>query len=155
MPVAEANKNAIQISLPSLAATETLAETVGSRLTAGDCLLLEGDLGAGKTAFARALIQSLLTVPEDVPSPTFTLVQTYQTPHFDIWHCDLYRLSSADQLAELGLEEAFSTAVTLIEWPDRLGSLAPAHAQLFRLSIEGHSARLLTIVGDERWDDLA
>jgi tRNA threonylcarbamoyl adenosine modification protein YjeE len=107
------------IPLPDPDATEALGRALARRLRAGDTVLLEGGLGAGKTQLARALIQSLLEVPEDVPSPSFTLVQTYETPRFPIWHADLYRLGGGADLAELGLEAA-GAAVCLIEWPDRL-----------------------------------
>ena len=89
---------------------------------------MSGNVGAGKTHFARALIQSRLNVVEDVPSPTFTLVQTYDSDLGEIWHADLYRLTSPQEIEELGLTDAFETAICLVEWPDRLGSLAPDHA---------------------------
>lgn len=108
--------------------TATFAAQIGQHLIAGDTVLLEGDVGAGKTHFARALIQSRLAVPEDVPSPTFTLVQTYDGLETDIWHADLYRLTSTLEIEELGLSEAMQNAVCLIEWPDRLGQLTPKDA---------------------------
>jgi len=117
------------VHLSSPDQTASLARTLAGRLRAGDALLLSGDVGAGKTHFARALIQSLMTVPEDVPSPTFTLVQTYDAASgTEIWHADLYRLSDPSELEELGLMEAMDTAICLIEWPDRLTSLRPRHA---------------------------
>lgn len=94
--------------------------------------MLEGPIGAGKTHFARCLIQSLMDTPEDVPSPTFTLVQTYDTTAGEIWHADLYRLTSLDEIEELGLAEAFESAICLIEWPDRLGPLSPPGALTVR-----------------------
>jgi len=109
-------------------ATSAFANAVGAITLSGDTFLLEGDIGAGKSFFSRNLIQSLLTEPEDIPSPTFTLVQTYSAPNFEIWHCDLYRLNGVDDILELGLDEAFETDVCLIEWPDRLGSEAPKDA---------------------------
>lgn len=112
-------------------ATATLAETLAHRLRAGDVLLLKGPIGAGKTHFARALIQSRMAATgqiEDVPSPTFTLVQTYQLDPDELWHADLYRLTDPTEVIELGLEEAFETAICLVEWPDRLGELAPETA---------------------------
>ena len=115
-------------TLPSPEATCAFARAIAARLGAGDVIALEGDIGAGKTHFARCLIQSLLPAPEDVPSPTYTLVQTYPGPGFEIWHADLYRLTHPDEVVELGLEDAFSTAVCLIEWPDRLGQGAPKSA---------------------------
>lgn len=110
----------------------TLARQIAPRLKAGDCLLLDGPIGAGKTAFARALIRARLGREEDVPSPTFTLVQTYDDGITEIWHCDLYRLADITELAELGLETALGAAICLIEWPDRMGSLAPPDALWLR-----------------------
>jgi tRNA threonylcarbamoyl adenosine modification protein YjeE len=110
------------------AATDALADRLGAMLGAGDTLLLSGGIGAGKTHFARALIRSLQEVPEDVPSPTFTLVQEYRTRAGPLWHADLYRLGGPDEIVELGLEAALGTAICLVEWPDRLGDLAPPDA---------------------------
>ncbi|WP_293450437.1 tRNA (adenosine(37)-N6)-threonylcarbamoyltransferase complex ATPase subunit type 1 TsaE [Planktotalea sp.] len=123
----------MSITLPNLlldtpSATTEIASRIGACLIAGDTLLLHGDIGAGKSYFARALIQSLQDRPEDVPSPTFTLVQTYETQLGEVWHADLYRLSDPGEAEELGLTDAFSSAICLIEWPDRLASLAPKGA---------------------------
>lgn len=104
--------------------THSFARKVGSFLEAGDIIALSGDLGAGKSTFARALIQSQYEGP--VPSPTFTMVQTYDFRGIPLWHFDLYRLSDPEDAWELGLEEAFSQAISLIEWPERLGSHLPA-----------------------------
>lgn len=101
---------------------------------AGDCLLLEGQIGAGKSHFARALIRARLGREEDVPSPTFTLVQTYQAD-VEIWHADLYRLGHPDEVLELGLEAAFDDAICLIEWPDRLGRHLPQGAVRLKLTL--------------------
>lgn len=117
------------IALPDMAATEALAARLGPLLRAGDVVALYGGLGAGKTAFARALIHSLqapLGAVEEVPSPTFSLVQHYQIGQLSLWHFDLYRLTSPDETWELGVEDAFAGGVSLIEWPERLGSLLPA-----------------------------
>lgn len=122
--------------------TRALARAVLAHLSAGDCLLLEGPVGAGKSFFARALIQAQMQVDghvEDVPSPTFTLVQMYETSRCEIWHADLYRLSSADELEELGLADALSQAICLIEWPDRLGSLTPERHLKVALSFPDES----------------
>ena len=97
-----------------------LAQRIAPHLCVGQQVYLSGPIGAGKSVFARALIHSLQKQKEEVPSPTFTLVQTYETPHFNIWHCDFYRLDHVDPLGELGLWEAFETALCLIEWPERL-----------------------------------
>jgi len=108
--------------------TAGLAVRVGAQLRIGDTLLLQGDIGTGKSFFARALIQSLQDHPEDVPSPTFTLVQTYTTNVGEVWHADLYRLNDPSEAEELGLTEAFSDAICLIEWPDRMANLSPPDA---------------------------
>jgi tRNA threonylcarbamoyladenosine biosynthesis protein TsaE len=115
------------LTLTSLSADHTsrIAQALSPHLSAGDVLLLTGDVGAGKTHFARAVIQSLLSEPEDVPSPTYTLVQTYTGQACEIWHADLYRLGSTFEIEELGLTEAFTQAICLVEWPDRLGELMP------------------------------
>lgn len=106
---------------------ENLARVIGPQLRTGDVVYLKGDLGSGKTTFARALIQGLMGRHTAVPSPTFTLVQTYEAPHIDIVHYDLYRLETVDDCLELGFDEALSSGALLIEWPERLGriSLSP------------------------------
>lgn len=137
--------------------TARLAAQIAGALRPGDCLLLEGVIGAGKTHFARHLIQSLMEVPEDVPSPTFTLVQTYDVPAGELWHTDLYRLSSLDELEELGLTQAFDSAICLVEWPDRLAELTPAHALHLTLALdpEHEDRRHLTLRwSDEKWQPL-
>ena len=115
-------------------------------------ILLDGQIGAGKTHFARALIQSLLPVPEDVPSPTYTLVQVYPGPGFEIWHADLYRLSGPDEVHELGLEDAFETALCLIEWPERLGHLTPKSALSVTFLPHG-TGRIARLHGTQNWQE--
>lgn len=137
------------IPLPDADASADFARALGARLGAGDVVLLDGQIGAGKTHIARALIQD--RVPEDVPSPTFTLVQTYDAPGLEIWHADLYRLSNVDDIAELGLFEAFDTALCLVEWPDRLGSEAPRKALTIRLSLDGEGRRADLMSDDPQW----
>ena len=129
--------------LPSEEDTANLGRWLAPRLQAGDCLLLEGPIGAGKSHLTRALIRARLGRMEDVPSPTFTLVQTYQAD-VEIWHADLYRLSHPDEVAELGLEDAFTQAICLIEWPDRLGYLLPPDAIRLVLSNK-HDGRVVEI----------
>ncbi len=120
-----------RVTLPDPKATAALAERIGAVVGAGDVLLLSGGLGSGKTHFARALIQSRqakVGAAEEVPSPSFTLVQTYQAGELEIWHADLYRLGGPDEALELGLDEAFQTALCLIEWPDVLAGHWPEGA---------------------------
>jgi tRNA threonylcarbamoyl adenosine modification protein YjeE len=119
--------SSFSVVLPNERATRQLAIDLGSILLPGDLVTLSGDLGAGKTAFARALIRDLAGDEAlDVPSPTFTLVQTYALPRFTVVHADLYRVTHTGELAELGVDEAAENAVVLLEWPDRAAEALPA-----------------------------
>lgn len=122
-------------------ATEDEARRFGARLgrclAPGMVLLLQGPVGAGKSHIARAAIRARAGAETEVPSPTFTLVQTYDAPDAEIWHADLYRLTDPSEVEELGLTEAMERAIVLIEWPDRLGSLRPATAITLTLRPEG------------------
>lgn len=138
------SNNTLSLDLPTADHTAQSARSLGLSLAAGDTVLLTGDVGAGKTHFARSLIQSLLSHPEDVPSPTFTLVQTYDTPKGQIWHADLYRLTSTFEIEELGLTDAFADAICLVEWPDRLGNLKPDNALEITIETTSEEGRALT-----------
>jgi tRNA threonylcarbamoyladenosine biosynthesis protein TsaE len=120
--------SSVSLTLRSPEETSRAATLLAQRLVPGDVVLLNGPVGAGKTHFARHMIQSILSEPEDVPSPTFTLVQTYDTQRGPLWHSDLYRIASTHEIEELGLAEAFETAICVVEWPDRLGEVAPEDA---------------------------
>ena len=113
-----------ELILSDMAATAAAARRLAPLLQPGDVVLLRGGLGAGKTAFARALLRAM-GVRDEVPSPTFNLVLTYETSQGPVWHCDLYRLAGPEEAAELGLEDAAAEAICLIEWPERLGPLTP------------------------------
>ena len=124
-------------SLPDETATEQLGATLAARLKMGDIVGLKGDLGAGKTTLARAILRAAANDPDlIVPSPTFTLVEIYDTARGPIWHFDLYRLDRPEQVYELGWEEALSQGIVLLEWPERLGPLLPRHLSV-TLVIEG------------------
>ena len=137
----------VTLYLADADATTRLGQWFAARLGAGDCVLLEGPIGAGKSHFARALIQARMGRAEDVPSPTFTLVQTYQAD-VDIWHADLYRLTHPDEVLELGLEAAFDGAICLIEWPDRLGAYAPVGAMRLTFAEKGEGRSVVVRLGD-------
>ena len=114
----------IAIDLPDEAATAELAARLAALAQPGDVIALKGELGAGKTSFARAFIRARGDAGE-VPSPTFTLVQVYDLPGGSVWHFDAYRLRDPEEAWELGIEDAFADGISLIEWPERLGSLVP------------------------------
>ncbi len=115
----------MKIRCSSLQNTRRLAGILASYAHAGDIIALYGTLGAGKTAFTRFFIQSLTGEETEVPSPTFTLLQTYEAAAFEIFHYDLYRLEREEDVYDLGVEEAFYEAVNLIEWPEKMGKLLP------------------------------
>lgn len=135
-------------------ATSRVAGQLAPVLRPGDVVALDGTLGAGKTAFARALINALPGDIEEVPSPTFTLVQTYERGDLEVWHFDLYRLESPDDAFELAIDDAFADAVSLIEWPERLGRHLPArHLHVTLHQQEDETARRLVISGSPQWAD--
>ncbi|MCV6825633.1 MULTISPECIES: tRNA (adenosine(37)-N6)-threonylcarbamoyltransferase complex ATPase subunit type 1 TsaE [Halocynthiibacter] len=143
------------LTLTSPQETTALAEQMAERLDVGDVILLEGPIGSGKSHLSRGIIQHLLEHTEDVPSPTFTIVQTYDAAEFTIWHCDFYRLSHPDEALELGLDEAFEDAVCLIEWPDRLGSDQPENALHINFEQLSEDERRLTFsYSDSKWQKL-
>jgi tRNA threonylcarbamoyladenosine biosynthesis protein TsaE len=115
-------------------------------------IALSGELGVGKTRFARAFIDAVTGDGEDVPSPTFTLVQTYEAPAATVWHFDLYRLSRSAEVYELGIEEAFAEGISVIEWPDRLQELLPRARLDVRLAYgAGPSERAAELTGHGGW----
>jgi tRNA threonylcarbamoyladenosine biosynthesis protein TsaE len=116
-----------------------------------DCVVLYGDLGAGKSTFVRAAIQAL-TKAEEVPSPTFTLVQTYEGKSGPVWHFDLYRLKKSAEVLELGWEDALAEGVVFVEWPERLESLLPKACLAVHIDfVEETAQRRLRLEGSETW----
>ncbi|HRP09469.1 MAG TPA: tRNA (adenosine(37)-N6)-threonylcarbamoyltransferase complex ATPase subunit type 1 TsaE [Terricaulis sp.] len=147
---AQALADSREITLPDAAATLALGARLGARLAAGDVVCLSGGLGAGKTTLARGAIAAWTGTDEEAPSPTYTLVQTYAGEGGELWHCDLYRLKRPEDAFELGLEDAFASAASLIEWPERLGALLPRD----RLDIEltpAAEGRLATLKAHGAW----
>ena len=124
------------VSLSDENATLALGAKLMKFLSPGHTVALTGDLGAGKTTLVRGMLQSVLGEIE-VPSPTFTLVQTYELRNFEVWHCDMYRLERPQDGYELGLLDAFEEAVCLIEWPDKIAPLLPKDIFAVDLQFEG------------------
>ena len=134
---------AFPLPLADETATEQLGATLAARLKPGDVVGLKGELGAGKTTLARAILRAAADDPAlIVPSPTFTLVEVYETPVGTYWHFDLYRLETPEQVFELGWEEARADGIVLLEWPERLGPLLPKHLSV-TLEIDGAGRRAL------------
>jgi tRNA threonylcarbamoyladenosine biosynthesis protein TsaE len=139
--------------LAGLAATQALGARIAGGLQAGDAVALEGDLGAGKTTLARAILESL-GVTEDVPSPTFTLVQQYETPKLAVRHYDFYRIEEPSEVNELGLDEALDEGAVLIEWPEKAPQRIPADALHIKLTITNDRSRNAHVEGPSRWSDV-
>jgi tRNA threonylcarbamoyl adenosine modification protein YjeE len=139
-----------RIALPDMAATEALGRRIAAGLASGDAVALEGELGAGKTTLARAILRAA-GVAEDVPSPTFTLVQLYETPQLTVRHYDLYRIEVPDEVDELGLDEALAEGAALIEWPERGAGRLPPDMLRIALSATGPCARVAMLRGPAKW----
>lgn len=138
-------------NLSNLSATEKLANSLAPLLQKSDVIALYGELGAGKTSFARALIKKL-GYKGEVPSPTFTLVQTYNIKSINVWHFDLYRILDPDELIELDIEEAMRQSVLLIEWPQRMGNRLPNNRLDIKLNYtENEIGRMAIITGHGHW----
>lgn len=138
------------LTLEDLTAMKAFAEKVASLTQSGDMIGLSGELGAGKTAFARAFLRSI-GVDEDVPSPTFTLVQGYDTTLGLVNHFDLYRLQSPRDLDELGFDDALADGIALVEWPERLGGFAHEQRLDIRFTVIQNNHRAVALRGRGHW----
>jgi tRNA threonylcarbamoyladenosine biosynthesis protein TsaE len=143
------------VGLPAERDTVALGGALAKLARPGDILALHGPLGAGKTTLARGFISTRTEITEDVVSPTFTLVQVYNADDDDvgapIWHFDLYRLKEADEVLELGWEEALSGGISIVEWPDRLGAFLPAGR--LDVVLSGGDGRRARLYGGATWKD--
>ena len=151
-----AQNSAVELRLDGVEATGKLAASIAALARPGDVIGLAGDLGTGKTSFARAFIAARAALrgapAEEVPSPTFTLVQTYEMAEETIWHFDLYRLDRVADAYELGIEEAFSGGLCLIEWPERIAPLLPGDRLDVELSYSDRpDSRHARLVGHGSW----
>lgn len=144
----------VVFDLPHPAATDALGTRLAAILQPGDVIALEGPLGSGKTALARAIVRTLTNPLEEVPSPTFTLVQGYDTPRLSVSHYDLYRLKHAREMDELGLDEALENGAALIEWPERAEDRLPADRLTIALHADG-AVRQADLSGPARWQVLS
>jgi tRNA threonylcarbamoyl adenosine modification protein YjeE len=140
----------ILLTLASLDDTAALGARIAAALRPGDAIALGGDLGAGKTTLARAILKAL-AVQESIPSPTFTLVQTYETPGLTVHHYDLYRIEEPRELDELGLDDALEDGAALIEWPERAGDRLPPDVLYLSLTMVDVQSRRADISGPARW----
>ncbi len=156
MPDASDTSRTIELTARGEAGTAAVAAVVAKACGAGDVIALSGVLGSGKTVFARGFVRSFTVSDEEVPSPTFTLVQIYPTDTAQIHHFDLYRLEDAEEAWELGIEDAFAEGISLIEWPERLGALLPAERLdiAFGIPDDGDpEIRRLRLRGGSSWRD--
>ncbi len=126
---------------------QAIADEIAPLLFVGDIVALQGTLGVGKTTFVRALVQKLVGTSIDVPSPTFTLLQSYDTPNFTLYHFDFYRLKSPEEAYEIGIEDAFADGISMIEWPDKIASLLPKKHKTISFEILENGKRHIVAEG--------
>ena len=144
----------MKIQIKTQAETEKIAHQIAQIADIGDVIALHGDLGVGKSVFSRAFVRALTSEDEEVPSPTFTLVQMYDADLGDLYHFDMYRLESPDDCLELGIEEAFADGVSLIEWPSKMGAYLPWDCLNIEISHgETETSRTMEFISQGSWLD--
>lgn len=144
----------MKINIENQNQTEACAQQIAQIARAGDVIALHGTLGMGKSVFCRAFIRALTTPDEEVPSPTFTLVQIYDTDAAELYHFDMYRLETPDDCLELGIEEAFSDGISLIEWPSKIGTYLPWNCLNIEIAPgDNPTARTITFSSQGNWLD--
>ena len=160
MATPSAAEEAASLHLPGEAATAAFGRALARLARPGDLIALEGDLGAGKTLIARAFINALpgpdgSPFYEEVPSPTFTLVQVYERLPAPVWHFDLYRIERPEEIFELGIEEALAEGISLVEWPQRMGEVFRVAGRLdVQISFASHeTARDIRLLGGPAWQE--
>ncbi len=147
-----ADENSLDLALVDEIETEALAVRLSAAVGPGDVIALFGNLGMGKSVFARAFIRAYAGIDEDIPSPTFTLVQVYTADAAPVFHFDLYRLEAPEEVLELGIEEAFTEGISLIEWPERLGGWMPENRLEIHLTAgDRETARKVRLIGFGYW----
>jgi len=143
----------LKYPLPNEAETARIAQKLSKLVQKGDVVALHGDLGAGKTTFSKALIRYLVGLPNlEVPSPTFTLVQTYESSRFPIWHFDMYRLDDPSEIDELGFEETID-GLAIIEWPEKMGETLPTYRIDIKISFENNKRTMTLTPQGKSWSD--
>jgi len=142
------------IELPAIESTCALAQKIAALLRPRDVVLLQGDLGAGKTTFARAALQAM-GVAGDMPSPTFTLVQTYDVPVGPVFHFDLYRLKQPEEVEELGFDDACGEGIVFVEWPDKAAPYMPRETLTLRFYKRADGLRVADISATQAWAERA
>ncbi len=144
----------MKIRLSNQNETEALAVRLAQMSEPGDVIALKGNLGMGKSVFARAFVRALTSEQEEVPSPTFTLVQMYEADVGEVYHFDMYRLEQPDDCLELGVEEAFSDGVCLVEWPDNIGPYLPWDSLMIEIIHDesDEQARWMEINAAGKWE---
>ena len=140
----------LDLLLPNLKATRSLANALAPLLRPGDVVTLEGSIGIGKTTFIRALLETLGCI-EEVPSPTFNLLHTYELGSLTFWHFDLFRIERLPDVYELGIEDALEKGICLIEWPKIMAKLLPTERLELEFFYQGEYSRRVSLRGEEAW----